>query len=416
MSGDSIRLAKDALYKILTMLNEEDSFNIVAFGSNYKKLFERHRKANAGNLAKAKRFTRHLDSDMGGTEMKQALMCATAGKGQKDVFLITDGEIWQGAEMIEDMRSTSHRVFVVGVGSAVSESLLTSLAEETRGACEFVTPNEDMADKISRHASRMFQPTAKDISVTWPGHPREKSIGMPLAVYQGDTVTLFARYTEKPSGKFVFSCTLEDGTVWRQNIDLQEDGDGAGADGEISMLSRLAGHASLRRTRDADEIEEIALRYQLISEETAYLVIDDREADRKAVNLPEIRKVGHMLAAGWGGMASCFDVAPKMSCNLPESRPVCHSSTSSFSMEKRSKRDVFMDNISGIDRYLRQRIPRYWGQLLEQLERFFAARDTKLLCTLVELEDMGLPGRERLMLESLANKYGEDKVVFSLFR
>lgn len=244
MAGDSIRLAKDALCKILTMLHEEDCFNIVAFGSDHKRLFERHQQATAGNLTKAKRFTRHLDADMGGTEMKQALMCATVGKGQKDVFLITDGEIWQGAELLEDMCSASHRFFVVGVGSAVSESLLASLAEETGGACEFATPNEDMADKITRHASRMFQPAAKDISATWPGQPEEKSIGMPRAVYQGDTVTLFARYKEKPGGKLVFSCTLEDGTVWRQDIGLQGDGDSAGSEGEISMLSRLAGHLS----------------------------------------------------------------------------------------------------------------------------------------------------------------------------
>ncbi len=416
MAGDSIRLAKDALYKILTMLHEEDFFNIVAFGSNHKRLFERHQQATAGNLAKAKQFTIHLNADMGGTKMKQALMCAIAGKGLKDVFLVTDGEIWQGAELLDDIRSASHRFFVVGVGSAVSESLLASLAEETGGACEFVSPNEDMADKITRHASRMFQPTAKDISVTWPGQPEEKSIGMPLAVYQGDTVALFARYTEKPSGKFVFSCTLEDGTVWRQDVELHEDGDGAGGDREISMLSRLAGHASLRGNRDADEIEKLALRYQLMSEETAYLVIDEREADQKAINLPELRKVGHMLAAGWGGAASCYEAAPNLSHQGFYADAVHHASKSSFLMERWSERDEIMDNVAGIDDYLQQGVTWNWAKLLEQLEQFFAARGADKLCTLAELEGMGLSGRERLMLESLANKYSEDEVVFHLLQ
>jgi Ca-activated chloride channel family protein len=49
------------------------------------------------------------------------------------------------------MRRKAHRVFAVGVGSAVAEEMLRRLAQETGGACELVSPREGMAEKIARH-------------------------------------------------------------------------------------------------------------------------------------------------------------------------------------------------------------------------------------------------------------------------
>ena len=50
--------------------------------------------------------------------------------------------------------------------------------------------------------------------------------------------------------------------------------------------------------------EELSNRYQLVTRHTNYLILDIKEDALKAEDMPELAKVGQMLAAGWGGTGS----------------------------------------------------------------------------------------------------------------
>ena len=77
-------------------------------------------------------YTNVIPVDIGSRADGRAT-CAVKGG---DVLLITDGEIWQADEMVAAARTSGHRVFAIGVGSAPAEGVLRSLAEATGGACE----------------------------------------------------------------------------------------------------------------------------------------------------------------------------------------------------------------------------------------------------------------------------------------
>ena len=49
---------------------------------------------------------------------------------------------------------------------------------------------------------------------------------------------------------------------------------------------------------------ELALNYQLVTDQTNLILVHVREEDKKAEGLPELENVTHMLAAGWGGVGS----------------------------------------------------------------------------------------------------------------
>ena len=70
-----------------------------------------------------------------------------------------------------------------------------------------------------------------------------------------------------------------------------------------STVSRLAANCSLD-TLEGDAYTDMAVRYQLLTDKTSYIVIDQREADEKTDGAPAIRKVDQMLPAGWGGTSS----------------------------------------------------------------------------------------------------------------
>jgi len=61
----------------------------------------------------------------------------------------------------------------------------------------------------------------------------------------------------------------------------------------VSVLTRLSG-------LEGEEALEVALQYGLLCEQTSYLLVKERE--EKSGELPQLRKVPHALAAGWGGL------------------------------------------------------------------------------------------------------------------
>ena len=150
MSGDSIEQVRIAGERILDSLRPGDLFDIVAFGTGHRALFGRAMPASPANVARAREFVRDLDADLGGTEIESALRAAYGIDGEpgmpRDLLLITDGEVWDTDAAIAEARASGHRIFTVGVGSAVAEPFVRALALATGGACELVAPREDMAE------------------------------------------------------------------------------------------------------------------------------------------------------------------------------------------------------------------------------------------------------------------------------
>ena len=310
MGGDSIAQAREALLRILDSLRPQDYFNIVAFGSDHAALFGRQVSVNHKNIEKARRFVRGLDADRGGTEIGAALQAAysLAGKPDipQDVLLITDGEVWNSEPVLRDARETGHRIFTVGVGASVAEHFVRQLAETCGGACELVSPNENMAERIYRHFQRMCSPRARDVSIGWPVTPKASFPEVPGPVYEGDTVHAFAWFEQSPEGDASMEFTMPGGQRIKQIARLRSDtGLGTAAPetdaGVAGTLARIAAAKKLRSLDDAQAGAELACRYQLMSAWTNCLVVDVREEREKAEDLPALRKIPQMLSAGWGG-------------------------------------------------------------------------------------------------------------------
>jgi Ca-activated chloride channel family protein len=107
---------------------------------------------------------------MGGTDTRGALLSTFNlgnGENQSDVLIITDGEVWETEEVIQEARDSGHRVFAIGVGSAPAESFLQELAEKSGGACELVAPNENLEQAIVRMFNRIRLPKIKNVSINW---------------------------------------------------------------------------------------------------------------------------------------------------------------------------------------------------------------------------------------------------------
>nr|MBP6851314.1 hypothetical protein [Rhodoferax sp.] len=261
------------------------------------------------------------EADLGGTEMNQALLStfrfaasptdlqneAGSCENQRptDVLLITDGDIWGVDEVLRCARESAHRVFAIGVGSAPAESLLRSLAEQTGGACELVSPNQDIAAVILRMFRRLRAPRVSGVTVDW-GQDLVWQSPVPQFLFEGDTLHAFARMPHYPARPPVLSWLSGNhkAQATAQCVDA-----GAG-----THLARMGGAAQLARLEDAvsrqDKAEcrekslQLALAYQLVTHQTNLLLVHVRDASHKAVGLPALAQIAHMQAAGWGAAGS----------------------------------------------------------------------------------------------------------------
>jgi Ca-activated chloride channel family protein len=317
MNGDSIIQARQAIAGMLDRLRPDDRITLVAFGHQQRVFSESLVACTSSGLARARRFARSLEADMGGTEIGAALerSCAVLGtQDGGDIFLVTDGEVsnWQG--IVARMKQSGHRVFTVGVGHAVSEAFLRALAEETGGACELVSPNEQMAERMVRHFERLREPPVRQARVRWPEGAVDLSPAKIGAIFEGDTLIACARFPRLPEqGRVTLEIETDEGQVLREELAFPV----TTAPAEDAPASTIARVAAARRLPDLSEPAgpETALRYQLISPWTHWLVIAERPDAEKSTDLPALRKVPNTLAAGWGGTgAAASHASMAMAC------------------------------------------------------------------------------------------------------
>ncbi len=397
MNGDSMAQARKALSAIVNLLRPEDRFNVIMFGSSYQKLFPAPAAAQAANLERAKRLLKVMDADMGGTEIGLAVAAAIKDKSSEDllqdVLLITDGQVWEWEKVTALAARSGFRFFTVGVGSSVCEAFVQALADETGGACELVAPNEKMAEKIVRHFQRIYYPRAQNVKVLWPVETLEVFPERISALYHGDTLHVFARFSQRPAGDVKLRAVLENGRTITQKLTLHAGTRQQPPDELPATAARVAAACQIRKMQDPGQIAALALKYQLMSRVTNYLAIDVKADSERTAQLPALRKVPHMLAVGWGGTGSVV-----YSYRVED---VCQSRNKPMFMRARTG---FADSdLTGFVERLDRRFQ--YG--------LFAAMGT--ITSIDELRGFKLPEKLLAVLKELVNTGCDEEMVIAVF-
>lgn len=347
MAGDSITQSRIALHQVLSELNSVDQFTLSRFGSTTAHDFKRLTPADDTAVARAARVLKQTDANLGGTELPAALAEVIAIRGARDradILLITDGDIWDIESVIKQVRHANHRIFAIGVGSAPAESLLRQLAEGTGGACELVSPNEDMQAAVMRMLTRIRSHRAEGLTVDWGFKPAWVT-QLPLSLFEGDTIHVFAGFNEPVQD---IHATL----IYRLASDAQSSagkrrpitsesvnppefaecrltakGQQAHSERIGTMQDDLPRMAAWQRITDAAErIQQrdsarewaigLALEHQLVTPDTSLFMVHEREASEKTNGQPRLQQITHMQAAGWGGIGSVTHIEHDLSADI----------------------------------------------------------------------------------------------------
>lgn len=170
MTGVKIDAARRALSTALHGLVPGDRFQLIAFNNRVQALHAGFVDYTQATLDAADAWIRRLNAT-GGTEMLPPIHAALAGETPagrlRTVLFITDGQVWNDAELVSAVAERRNRAvfFTMGIDTAVNAPLLRRLARIGGGTCTLMTPHDDIEGAAAGLESRFGSPVATDVVV-----------------------------------------------------------------------------------------------------------------------------------------------------------------------------------------------------------------------------------------------------------
>lgn len=289
MEGEKMRQAKEAARYVVTHLNAEDRFNVVAFSTGVR-LFQ-PQLAAATQADAALRFIDNLEA-MGGTNISQALLEALRladSARPTTILFLTDGLATEGItdtprllESVKQAAPANARIFAFGVGDDVDPVLLDSLAQNHRGTTTYVRPFQAIDEQVSAFYAKVSAPVLTNIALDFGGIIVEQLYPAELPdLFAGTQLVLAGRYREGG----VATITLSGEVNGRTQTFTYADNSfrHSGGDAFIPRLwaTRAIGHllTQIRLQGENPELVQsvvnLSIRYGIITPYTSYLIEED---------------------------------------------------------------------------------------------------------------------------------------------
>jgi uncharacterized protein YegL len=297
MGGTAMDQAKKAMKMVLKALPTDSCFNIVSFNDNFKDLA-----VGVGvtwgsliyseeNLEFALNFVDKM-SACGGTEiyapLKRVLELPSKPEYQKQVFVLTDGEVSNVDEILSLIKTHSRttRVFSLGLGESACHHLVNSMARIGNGTAMFAAFKENLETKFLQQVRLSLEPCTA-VKFDWsPLKQMPKNVG-PL--FKGSALTVFGFFDSVPTlifeGKNVSFKILAEG----------------------SALARMAAKVAIQEITDLsgsgseEEIVKLGLEFNMATKYTSFVAVGKKTVFESGT-LTSVR-VSNQMAHGYGGSA-----------------------------------------------------------------------------------------------------------------
>ena len=309
MGGASIEEAKASLLNALGTLRPQDHFNIIRFDDTMTQLFSHSVAATPDQIERATRFAQGLQAG-GGTEMLPALKAALADAASigaastlRQVIFLTDGEISNEQEMLATLARDAGRshVFLVGIGSAPNEYLMSRMALFGRGAYTHVGAPEEVAAKMMPLLEILRHPAVQNLAVKLEDGALDLTPRLLPDIYAGEPLVLVGR-TDRLAGRMTVT-GLVGGRPWQESIDLAaaEPSPAVAKLWARRRIDDVEADRTLGKIQDGEadaQITAIGLETSLVTSQTSLVAVDETPARPPGERLVR-EDLPINLPAGW---------------------------------------------------------------------------------------------------------------------
>lgn len=173
-SGFPIEKSKELTLGMIQTLRRGDTFNVLGFNNDVRKLWTAPRPVSPENLNEARSFVTGLQAN-GGTQLRAgveaALMSPPDPRRLRIVLFNTDGFIGDEAMVLDTIQKQRNvaRMFTFGIGNSVNRYLIDAMASEGKGDADYVTLAEQADGAIHKFSKRMQSPILTDLRADFEG-------------------------------------------------------------------------------------------------------------------------------------------------------------------------------------------------------------------------------------------------------
>ncbi|XP_072269652.1 von Willebrand factor A domain-containing protein 5A-like isoform X2 [Pyxicephalus adspersus] len=201
-----IQRAKETLLFLLKSLPLGSYFNVFGFGSRFESFFPESVEYTQCSMEEAVNKVSEMDASFGGTELLEPLkkIYGTARKNghSRLLFVITDGEVQNTKEVIEEVQKNSlyHRCFTFGIATKGFTPFVKGMADAGNGTFELISDTERMQPKVVQTLKLSLQPMARNVSLTWMLPPGMEPIvlsSLPTMVFKGQRLIVYVQLKGK---------------------------------------------------------------------------------------------------------------------------------------------------------------------------------------------------------------------------
>ncbi len=321
MSGKKIEQVRAALKFVLDNLRPGDLFNIIAYDSEVETFRPELQKYDERTRKEALGFVEGIYAG-GSTNIDGALRTALNQLQDSSrpnyVLFLTDGIPTTGvtneAQIVRNVNEANKvraRSFAFGVGFDVNGRLLDRLARENHGQTEYVRPNEDIEDRISRLYRRIEAPVMTDVKIAFDLDEKKPENGSPVSrvypkgsldLFAGDQLVLVGRYKTPGNAKVILRGAVHG---QEQKFDfparlVEKSPDETNAFVEklwaVRRVGELLDEIDLRGKNEelVKELVELSLRHGIITPYTSFFADENTNIQSVQENL---RRAGDRLGA-----------------------------------------------------------------------------------------------------------------------
>ena len=171
MKGKSIDLVKKSLILFMQSLPEKSFFQLIGFGTNFRKYNKEPVKYEKDNVSKIIKIINNLEADLGGTNISSPLEDIYNNKNyskinlSKNIFLLTDGQVHDREKCINLISNNSgkFRIHALGIGNDFDKILIEKCGKLGKGTSSFVENVENINSVVIDALNKGLRPYITDI-------------------------------------------------------------------------------------------------------------------------------------------------------------------------------------------------------------------------------------------------------------
>jgi Ca-activated chloride channel family protein len=321
MTGKKIEQTREAAKFVLQNLRKGDLFNIIAYDSEVESFRPELQKFDDQTRKAALGFIEGVYAG-GSTNIDGALRTALGQLQDSStpsyVLFLTDGLPTAGEvnemKIVDNAREANTvraRIFTFGVGYDVNSRLLAKLVRANHGQDEYVRPDEDVEDYVSRLYRRIQSPVMTDVDLEFVFDEVRTEEGKPISrvypqgsfdLFAGEQLVMVGRYKKSGRAKVIVR-----GSVGgeKQKLDFPATLVGKSKDETFAFVEKLWAVRRVGEILDeldlkgknqelVKELVDLATRHAILTPYTSFLADENAPLGDVATN---VRRAGERLSA-----------------------------------------------------------------------------------------------------------------------